>query len=54
MSNKSAFSRLGTHLKNLRKRWYKQYVNRRNRRSVRQSRDIEHHQDKRLNPWDLD
>jgi hypothetical protein len=54
MSNKSAFSRLATHLIGLRKRWYKQYTHRRNRKRLRQSRDIENHRDKPLDPWAID
>ena len=48
------FNRLSSRIKNFAKRWYKQVVNRANRRLVRQARDIETFQDKRLDAWDLD
>lgn len=48
-----AFSRLGSHIKNLAKRWYKQRVHRANRKRLRQS-DPQEHNDKSLNAWDLD
>lgn len=36
------------------KKAYKAYTARRNRRKLRQSLDIENHQDRRLDPWSLD
>jgi hypothetical protein len=48
-----AFSRLGTWLKRLRKRWYKQKVHRANRKRLHQT-DPQEHVDKALNPWSLD
>lgn len=48
-----AFSRLSQRIKNLAKRWYKQHVNRANRKRLRQS-DPQEHQDKQLDSWDLD
>ena len=48
------FNRLSTNIKNLAKHWYKKYTARRNRRKLHQSRDMNEHQDRRLNPWDLD
>ena len=50
----SAFSRLGTFLKRLRKRWYKQKVHRANRKRLHQAVDKEGHVDKPLDSWSLD
>lgn len=48
------FSRLSAFFTSLSKHWYKKYTARRNRRRLKQSRDMENHQDKRLDPWSLD
>lgn len=55
MPNVPAFSKLGTWLKgHFRKGWYKTYTHKRNRKKLRQARDLQDHQDKRLDPWALD
>lgn len=48
------FSRLSRHIRGLAKGWYKKYVNRANRKRLRQSRDIETFKDKPPDPWALD
>jgi len=47
------FRRLANHL-GLAKAWYKRKVHRASRKKLHQARDIENHQDHRLDPWDLD
>lgn len=48
MPNISYFRKLSAHIKgHFRKRWYKQKVNRANRKRLRQARDIEDHRDNR-------
>jgi hypothetical protein len=55
MSNVSQFRKMGTWIKGrIRKAWYKKYTSKRNRKKLRQSRDIENHVDKPLDPWALD
>ena len=49
-----AFSRLGSRLKGLRKRWYKQKVHRANRKRLNQALNPQDHVDKPLNSWSLD
>ena len=51
MGRPYAFSRLCSKIK---KKWYKLKIHRASRKRLRQSRDIENHQDKRLDPWSLD
>jgi hypothetical protein len=51
MSKQFAFKRLGHWLG---KTWYKKFTHRRNRKKLRQARDIENHRDKPLDPWAID
>jgi len=48
------FKRMSSRIFGSAKKWFKQYTARRNRKTLRQARDIEDHRDKPLDPWAID
>ena len=55
MPNVPSFSKLGSWIKgHFRKKWYKTYTHKRNRKKLRQARDPQEHHDKPLDSRALD